>query len=62
MHGPSPLVPNDLPYVFTSLVGAGRVTSEDQLWDKGVAPIDRSALAGRHANQLPLDDQLVDFP
>jgi hypothetical protein len=62
MDGPSPLHANGLPYVFTSFVGDGVVTSEAPLWDGAAAPIDTRALAGPHVNQLPLNDQLITFP
>jgi hypothetical protein len=62
MNGPSPLRANGLPYAFTSFVGNGVVTSEAPLWKGAPAPIDASALAGDHTNQLPLNDQLITFP
>ena len=62
MDGPSPLVSNGLPYVFTSFTGEGRVTDEDPLFKGGVVPIDKDALAGPHENELPLADQIVAFP
>ena len=62
MDGPSPLRANGLPYTFTSFVGNGVVTSEAPLWKGAAAPIDEKDLAGNHANQLPLNEQLVTFP
>jgi hypothetical protein len=62
MDGPSPLRANGLPYMFTSFVGDGVVTSEAPLWKGAPAPIDAKALSGNHVNQLPLDDQLITFP
>jgi hypothetical protein len=62
MDGPSPLLSNGLPYVFTSFTGEGRVTDEDPLFKGGVVPIDKDALAGPHENELPLADQIVAFP
>jgi hypothetical protein len=61
MDAPSPLVANGLPYVFASFVGEGRLTNEDALWNGEPATIDRGALAGAHADQLPLDGQVA-FP
>ena len=62
MDGPSPLLSNGLPYVFTSFAGEGHVTDEDPLFKGGVVPIDKDALAGPHENELPLADQIVTFP
>src|SRR4029453_7404275 len=62
MDGPSPLRANGLPYMFTSFVGNGVVTSEAPLWKGAPAPIDAKALSGNHVNQLPLNDQLITFP
>lgn len=64
MDGPSPLDANGLPYVFTRFTGQGVVAdaSEEAMFTKGTpAGLDRAALAGPHANQLPLNNQLVDF-
>jgi murein DD-endopeptidase MepM/ murein hydrolase activator NlpD len=62
MDGPSPLVANGLPYVFTSFTGQGRITDEKPLFSGGVVPIDPKALAGPRRNQLPLDLEIVSFP
>ncbi|HUC02632.1 MAG TPA: M23 family metallopeptidase [Methyloceanibacter sp.] len=62
MDGPSPLVSNGLPYVFTGFTGQGRVTDEQPLWTGGAVTIDKDALAGPHKDQLPLADQVVSFP
>jgi hypothetical protein len=62
MDGPSPLVSNGLPYVFTGFTGQGLVTDEQPLWTGGAVAIDKDALAGQHQNQLPLADQVVSFP
>jgi len=67
MDGPSPLKANGLPYAFTRFTGRGVVTEQDLprlvlLLSKGeVAPIDKSALAGPHVDQLPLNLQVIDF-
>ncbi len=67
MDGPLPLKANGLPYAFTRFTGRGVVTGEDLprlmlLLSKGeVAPIDKSALAGPHVDQLPLNLQVIDF-
>src|SRR5262249_22308006 len=57
MDGPSPLRSNALPYVFTNFEGQGVLRDEG-----GAASIDKSALAGPHKNQLPLNAQVVSFP
>ena len=62
MDGPSPLVSNGLPYVFTGFTGQGRVTDEQPLWTGGAVTIDKDALAGPHKDQLPLANQVVSFP
>ena len=62
MDGPSPLVANGLPYVFTSFTGQGRFTDEQPLFTGGHVTIDKDALSGPHQNQLPLADQVVSFP
>jgi len=62
MDGPSPLLANGLPYVFTSFTGEGRLTDEQPLFTGGVVTIDKGALAGPHQNEMPLYDQVVSFP
>jgi len=62
MDGPSPLLANGLPYVFTSFTGQGRVTDEQPLFTGGTVTIDKDALSGPHENELPLYDQVVSFP
>lgn len=62
MDGPSPLLANGLPYVFTSFTGQGRVTDEQPLFTGGTVSIDAGALSGPHQNQLPLNLDVVSFP
>jgi hypothetical protein len=62
MDGPSPLLSNGLPYVFTAFVGQGVVTSEDPLFQGAPAPIDRGAMSGPHHDELPLNLEVVSFP
>jgi hypothetical protein len=62
MDGPSPLVANGLPYVFTSFTGEGRLTDEQPLFTGGAVTIDKDALSGPHENEMPLYDQVVSFP
>ena len=40
MDGPSPLLSNGLPYVFTSFTGQGRITDEQPLFTGGVSNVD----------------------
>jgi hypothetical protein len=66
MDGPSPLVSNGLPFVFTSFTGGGVVTDEQKLIppfpaQAPVVPVDTAKLAGPHAKQLPLNLQVVNF-
>jgi hypothetical protein len=62
MNGPSPLLSNGLPYVFTSFEGQGVLRDEKPLFTGGEVNINESALAGPHKNQLPLNDEVVSFP
>lgn len=66
MDGPSLLLSNGLPFVFTSFTGRGVVTDEQKLSSPfppqaPVVPVDPAKLAGPHAKQLPLNLQVVDF-
>jgi hypothetical protein len=64
MDGPSPLDANGLPYVFTSFKVRGVVEASDDNdpIEKGEpAKINTDKLDGAHANQLPLNNQVVDF-
>lgn len=64
MDGPSPLDANGLPYVFTRFQGRGVVddSGEDDPIEKGQpARIDTGKLNGPHIDQLPLNNQVVDF-
>ena len=64
MDGREPLAANGLPYAFTSFTGEGVIDEEKsaELFTKSVpAVIDRTRLAGPHANELPLDDMIVRF-
>jgi len=62
MDGPSPLDANGLPFVFSRFSSPGTLApgDEDQVEQGGVAKID-ARLRGDHRNQLPLNDQVVDF-
>lgn len=62
MDGPSPLVSNGLPYVFTAFTGQGMLTDERPLFMGGKVSVEEHALAGPHSDQLPLNDQVVSFP
>lgn len=62
MDGPSPLLSNGLPYVFTSFTGQGRIVDEQPLFTGGKVTVDKDALSGPHENELPLADQVVSFP
>jgi hypothetical protein len=61
MDGASPLEANGLPYAFTSFQGDGVITDEAPLFTNGVVNIDKTALAGPHKNQLPLNLEVVSF-
>jgi hypothetical protein len=62
MDGPSPLLSNGLPYVFTGFTGQGMLKDEKPLFTGGQVDVDERALAGLHKNQLPLNDQVLSFP
>ncbi|MGH2901247.1 MAG: M23 family peptidase, partial [Solirubrobacteraceae bacterium] len=62
MSSPSPLRSNGLPYTFTSFRAEGVLTNPDAVFTGGRASIDASALAGSHRDQLPLADEILDFP
>lgn len=62
MDGPSPLLANGLPYVFTAFTGQGRITDEQPLFTGGVSNVDPAVSAGPHKNQLPLNLEVVSFP
>jgi hypothetical protein len=61
----SPVVANGLPFVFTAFTGEGVLPVDDMdavLFEGEAATIDRATLAGPHKNQLPLNNQIVEFP
>jgi len=61
MDGPSPLLSNGLPFVFTEFTGEGRVTDGEALQKFEVTPVDTSALTGTHKNEMPLNLEVVAF-
>lgn len=62
MDGPSPLNANGLPYVFAHFSSAGVLApGSDDAIQKGVAAKIDPRLAGPHRNELPLNNQVVDF-
>ncbi len=62
MDGPSPLLANGLPYVFTSFMSGGLIADEQPLFAGGVVSIDAGAFPGPHRNQLPLNLEVISFP
>jgi murein DD-endopeptidase MepM/ murein hydrolase activator NlpD len=62
MDGPSPLLANGLPYVFTSFMSGGPIADEQPLFTGGVVSIDAGAFSGPHRNQLPLNLEVISFP
>ena len=65
MDGTSPLDANGLPYVFTrfSVQGTLDETSGEAMFAAGRSGIVQPGrLDGPHANQLPLNNEVVDFP
>ena len=62
MDGPSPLAARGLPYEFTKFQSAGRLDGEDGFFEKGdPGKIDRGYFPGAHKNELPLENEVVDF-
>jgi hypothetical protein len=61
MDGPIPLASNGLPFVLRSFGSEGTVTSSFDDLAAGLPAVIGPALAGRHENQMPLDDLVVDF-
>jgi murein DD-endopeptidase MepM/ murein hydrolase activator NlpD len=62
MDGPSPLLSNGLPFVFTSFEGEGLVTDEPALVAGVPTTVDTAALTGTHRRELPLNLEVVAFP
>lgn len=63
MDGPSPLAASGLPYAFTSFIGAGRFDGDDSaVVDGKPLKIDAGWFPGPHVGQLPLNNEVVDFP
>ena len=60
MDSPSPLQSNGLPFVFTKFRGQGFATNLPELQAGSEATIERR-LIGPHKNELPLENQIVNF-
>ena len=62
MDGPSPLDANGLPFVFTNFSSRGVLAAGSDDWiEHGTPATIEGRLAGDHARELPLNDQVVDF-
>ena len=64
MDSPSPINANGRPYVFTHFTGQGLLdeASRDPVFETGAAAVIKPGpLNGPHANQLPLNNEVVDF-
>ncbi len=61
MDGPSPLLSNGLPFVFTKFTGEGVVTDGNALQKFEVTPVDTTALTGTHTKEMPINLQVVAF-
>lgn len=62
MDGPSPLASNGLPYEIEGFQSEGRMQPEDAFFEKGdPGKIDRGWFPGTHRNELPLENEVVDF-
>ena len=63
MDGPSPLASNGIPYEFAEFRGAGRAEPDDAVFTKGApVKIDEGWFPGPRRNELPLNNQIIDFP
>jgi murein DD-endopeptidase MepM/ murein hydrolase activator NlpD len=65
MDSASPLDANGRPYVLTHFVGRGVLgdSSGEGMFTKGAPGVIKdSKMDGPHANQMPLNDEVVDFP
>jgi hypothetical protein len=63
MDGSSPLISSGLPYEFSAFVGTGRLAPDDDFSSKGTpGKVDRPWNAGPHKDELPLNNEVVDFP
>ncbi|PWK76046.1 M23 family metallopeptidase [Aminobacter sp. AP02] len=62
MDGPSPLNANGLPFVFTAFSSQGVLApGGDDAIESGEPAKIESGLSGTHNNQLPLNNEVVDF-
>jgi murein DD-endopeptidase MepM/ murein hydrolase activator NlpD len=62
MDGPSPLASRGLPYEIEGFASQGRLDGDDGFFEKGDAgKIDRNWFPGAHKNELPLENEVVDF-
>jgi hypothetical protein len=61
MDGPLPLASNGVPFRFTDFTVRGTLTNLEPFTKGAVAAIDPQPL-GPHRRQLPLNDQIVNFP
>ena len=59
----SPIAADGVPFVFSSFTGQGVLSGQALVlaFQGKPAPIERGMLAGSHANQHPLSNQIVDF-
>src|SRR4051812_30915866 len=62
MNGPDPLASNGLPFVFRLFDSEGTVTSSVDDFFEGRPATIGSTPAGRHQNQVPLDNEVVSLP
>ncbi len=64
MDGPSPLDADSLPFTFTQFRSQGVLGPGSDALLEGGAParIDAAVPAGDHAKQMPLNEEVVDFP
>jgi hypothetical protein len=62
MDGPSPLNANGIPYVFHHFTTSGVVViGDEEALEEGKAARIENKRTGDHADQLPLDNEVVDF-
>jgi len=62
MDGPSPLASRGLPYEIEGFSSQGKLDGDDGFFEKGdPGKIDGSWFPGAHKNELPLENEVVDF-
>ena len=64
LNGPGPLSSDSLPFEFGSFISQGTITSplDDRFFREGEPAVIGPASRGYHRRQLPLENEVIDFP